>query len=60
MSLAEWVRQALGLARRQEPLGSISKKLEAVRAAAQHEFPAGDLDKMLEEIEQGYKSADHE
>ena len=35
MSLAEWVRQALDVARRREPLGSAGKKLEVIRAAAQ-------------------------
>ncbi len=54
MSLAEWVRQALESARRQQPLGDVSHKLEAVRIAAQHEFPAGDIDGMLAEIEMGY------
>ncbi len=35
MSLAEWVRQALDLARRREPsLGSTDKKLDVIRAAA--------------------------
>lgn len=55
MSIAEWVRQALVLARRQEPLGSISNKLATVRAAAQHEFPVADIDSMLAEIEAGYR-----
>ena len=59
MSIAEWVRQALELARRREPLGSIDKKLEAIRAATKHEFPVGDIDEMLAEIEQGYGSGDH-
>jgi hypothetical protein len=54
MSIAEWVRQALERARRTEPDGSIAKKLEAVRRAAQHQFPAGDIDTMLAEIESGY------
>jgi hypothetical protein len=56
MSIAEWVRQALDLARRQEPLGSIGKKLEIVRTAAQHQYPAGDIQTMLSEIEAGYAS----
>jgi hypothetical protein len=56
MSIAEWVRQALALARRREPLGDVEKKLEAIRAAARHEFPAGDVDSMLAEIERGYSS----
>ncbi len=54
MSLAEWVREALALARRREPLGDIGKKLAIVRAAARHEYPAGDIDSMLAEIERGY------
>jgi hypothetical protein len=53
MSIAEWVRQALALARRREPLGDVGKKLEIIRAAAKHEFPTGDIDTMLAEIEQG-------
>jgi hypothetical protein len=59
MSIAEWVRQALEAARRQEPMGSISKKLESIRIGAQHEYPAGDIDGMLAEIEAGYGTATH-
>lgn len=54
MSIAEWVRQALDLARRREPTGSMGKKLETVRRAAQHEYPVGDIDRVLAEIEAGY------
>lgn len=54
MSIAEWVRQALELARRGEPLGSFDKKLEIIRAAAQHQYPVGDIETMLAEIETGY------
>ena len=54
MSLAEWVRQALESALRQEPTDSMGKKLKSIRIAAQHEFPAGDVDHMLAEIEAGY------
>jgi hypothetical protein len=42
MSIAEWVRQALDSARRQEPVGSVGKKLEAVRRAAQCQYPVSD------------------
>lgn len=56
MSLAEWVRGALDGARRQEPLGDVKKKLEVIRAAAQHNFPTCDIDQMLAEIESGYVS----
>jgi 16S rRNA C1402 N4-methylase RsmH len=54
MSLAEWVRQALQQAGRQEPRGSVEKKLQAIRAAVKHEFPTGDINQMLAEIESGY------
>ena len=59
MSLAQWVRQALDLARRQEPLGSLEKKLEAFRLAARHEYPSGDIAVMLSEIEEGYTGRKH-
>ena len=54
MSIAQWVRQALNSPRREEPLGSMDRKLAVIRAAAQHEFPSGDIDHMLAEIETGY------
>jgi len=54
MSIAEWVRQALDLARRREPLGNVGKKLEVIRAAARYDFPVSDIDGMLREIERGY------
>jgi hypothetical protein len=54
MSIAEWVRQSLARARRQEPQGDVEKKLAAIRAAVKHEFPTGDIETMLKEIEQGY------
>lgn len=54
MSIAEWVRQALELARRREPTKDVEKKLEAIRTAVKYEFPVGDIDEMLDEIERGY------
>ena len=57
MSIAEWVRQALELARRREPSSEAGKKLDAVRAAARHSFPTGDIQKMLDEIERGYNTS---
>ena len=54
MSIAEWVRQALDLARRREPTGGVGKKLEVIRAAVRHDYPSGDIDAMLAEIESGY------
>lgn len=59
MSIAEWVRQALAMARRREPVGEIGKKLEVIRAATQHEYPVGDIQEMLVEIEKGYGTGMH-
>lgn len=56
MSIAEWVRQALDLARRHEPSSGVSKKLQIIRAAAEHEYPVSDIGYMLAEIERGYGS----
>jgi hypothetical protein len=54
MSIAEWVRQALQLARRREPLGSVTKKLEVIQAATHHEYPTADISHILADIESGY------
>jgi hypothetical protein len=59
ISLTDWVRQALELARRREPLGDTGKKLEVIRAAAQHDYPTADIDKMLAEFERGYGTGAH-
>lgn len=54
MTIAEWVRQALRAARSTEPLGATGKKLDAIRLAANYEFPTADIDQMNTEIERGY------
>ncbi len=56
MTLAEWVRQALDQARRKEPLGDAGAKLDAIRAAARHQFPTADVEAMNLEIAAGYRS----
>jgi hypothetical protein len=56
MSIAEWVRQTLQRAQRIEPNENLGKKLEAVRRAAKYQYPTGDIDTMLAEIEKGYAS----
>jgi hypothetical protein len=57
MSLAEWVRQAIDLALRREPLGDACKKIAIIHAAAQHDYPTADIDSMLVEIEKVYGTA---
>ncbi|UCE02979.1 MAG: antitoxin [Candidatus Latescibacterota bacterium] len=54
MTLSEWVRHVLRSARLRQPHGDASRKLEVVRAAAQHDFPTADIDKLLGDIERGY------
>jgi hypothetical protein len=41
---------------RREPADDVRKKVEAIRAAAKYEFPAGDIEQILSEIESGYSS----
>jgi hypothetical protein len=56
LRLSAWVRQALGQSARSVATGDAEAKLEAVRRAYTHSFPAPDIDMMLEEIERGYLS----
>jgi hypothetical protein len=51
ISVAEWVRRALDAARRREAVGDVSKKLNAIRLAARADYPTGDIDQMLAEVE---------
>lgn len=54
MTVAEWVRKALRVARRAEPSRDAGHKVAVVRAATRHEFPTSDIRQMLAEIERGY------
>lgn len=54
MTVAEWVRQALRRARRDESSSDPKRKLAAVREASRGEYPTGDIQQMLTEIEGGY------
>ena len=54
MTVAEWVRQALRAARRDEPATDPRRKLAVVRESARGAYPTADIDAMLEEIEHGY------
>lgn len=56
MSVSNWVRQAIQSMRRREPRQDTGRKLSAVREAARHSYPTGDMDQMLAEIERGYHS----
>ena len=51
---AAWVRDALRVARDTTTYPETGRKLRAVREAAGHAYPAGDVADMLHEIERGY------
>jgi len=53
LTVADWVRRALDEAKCRRSSGDAAKKVAFIRAAARHEFPAGDIDSMLEEINRG-------
>lgn len=56
VTVAEWVRRALGEAKRRQASGDPGRKIAAIRAAAGHAFPTGDIDSMLAEIARGVSS----
>lgn len=53
MTVAEWVRQALRTARREEPRYALDHKLAVLREASQHAYPSGDIEDILADIERG-------
>lgn len=48
------VREALRELQRSEPTAEPQRKLQVLREAARHEYPAPKLSQMLAEIERGY------
>jgi hypothetical protein len=55
LTVGEWVRRVLREARMRQPVNEPEAKLRAVRRAVQYSFPTGDIERMLAEIEQGYR-----
>jgi hypothetical protein len=53
ITVAAWVRRALDEAKRRRASGDPAKKVAAIRAAAGHDFPSGDIASMLAEIARG-------
>ena len=54
MTTSDWVRTSLRAAREAEGGSDASQKLAAIHRAVRHEFPTGDVEQMLAEIERGY------
>jgi hypothetical protein len=53
MTVAEWVRQAMRMARREEPTYGLDQKLAVLREASQYAFPSGEIEDILADIERG-------
>jgi hypothetical protein len=53
LTVAAWVRRALDDAKRRQASGDPAKKIAAIRAAACHDFPAGDIGSMHGDMERG-------
>ena len=58
LTVAEWVRQALRIARRRKSAGDSDRKLAVIRTAVAHEYPTADMTQILAEIERGYLDVD--
>ena len=54
LTVAEWVRQAVAAARRSEASGDVDRKLTAIRSAARHAGPTGQVERLAAEIDRGY------
>jgi predicted 2-oxoglutarate/Fe(II)-dependent dioxygenase YbiX len=56
MAVGEWVRRALREARSRQPINDPEVKLKSIRRAVEYTFPSSDIEQMVHEIEQGYRS----
>ncbi len=54
LTVAEWVRQAVAAARRNEASGDVDRKLAAIRTAVRHAGPTGQVERVAAEIDRGY------
>ena len=55
VTVGEWTRRALRMARACQPLNDPQVKIKAIRKAAEYSFPTADIQDMLAEIEGGYR-----
>lgn len=53
-TVAAWVREVLRAARASDTYPDPAPKLRAVREAASHSYPTGDIEVVLADIERGY------
>jgi hypothetical protein len=59
LTVSEWVRSTLRAALRAEFGPNPGRKLEAIRAAARHALPSGNIEDMLAEIAHGRQKRSH-
>jgi len=55
VTVGEWVRRVLREARMRQPVNEPETKLKAVQKASQRSFPTADIERMLSDIERGYR-----
>ena len=53
MTVSQWVREGLREAREGQAARDVQARLDAIRRAAQHNFPTGDIEQLLEETARG-------
>lgn len=56
MTVAEWVRQGLRKVRAGESSKTVEERLEVVERASGYNFPSGDIDQILADIDRGRSS----
>ena len=56
LTVGEWVRRTLRQASTRQSVNDPESKLKAIRSAAECSFPTADIDRMLKEIERGYRA----
>ena len=56
MSTAAWVRESLRTTVEAETRVDLDAKLATIRRAVDHNFPTADIDRLLDDIESGYRA----
>jgi len=56
VTVAAWVRRALGAAKQRRPAGDPARTIASIRAAAANDFPSGDIESMLADSARGTAS----
>jgi hypothetical protein len=60
LTVAAWVREAIRQKRAAEAQPDARSKLDAITVATRHAFPTADIERILADIERGYRADDPE